>query len=311
MPELTVPPATADRVTHADWLELQALAARDRNSSMQDFASALRSTGSSEQLEDEGAAEEIDDRGGETTEPIAAAAFAEIEDRCTGCGGHYPFELGEDFLQLKGKGRGAAYVFLLLLSTFGKDAAPAKLNAPQLFEELSAVALGNCLGGQRNGVKTYHFGFPRRVGPPGFQEAVDKLCLSTGEGTACKDRPTRKDQKDAALDLVAWRPFPDGRRAIVMAWGQCATGANWDGKLSEMQPAEWSAAWLRDRPVVLPLRTFFMPHCVADERWEPNALKGGVLFDRCRIAALAHPLPGELQAQCVRFNRHVIAEIQQ
>jgi len=311
MPELAVPSATADRVVHADWLELQALSARDRNSSMQDFASALRSTGSSEELEDEGAAQEIDDRGGETTEPIAEAAFAEIEDRSTGCDGGYPFALGNDFLQLKGPGSGAVYVFLLLLSRFGKDAAPAGLNAPQLFEEVSAVALRSCLGGPRNRVQTYHFGFPRRVGPPGFQAAVGELCRRTGEGTESRARPTRKDQKDAALDLVAWRPFPDGRRAMVMAWGQCATGSNWDGKLSEMQPADWSAAWLRDRPVVLPLRTFFMPHCLIDEHWEEKALRGGVLFDRCRIAALARPLPAELRAQCLRFNRHVIAGIRE
>lgn len=330
-----VPPATADRVEHADWLELQALAARDGSSSMQDFASALRSSGSAEELYDEAnLAQDVDayedesdedalgaqlaERGGETIEPIAEAAFYEVEDRSASCDGGYGFTLGEDDLKLRSRGRGDVYVFLLLLSTFGKDrlsrlaknaATETQPNLPQLFEEISAVALQNCLGGARNDVRTYPFGFPRRIGPRGFRQAVDELCRCTGEGAESRDRPKRRDQKDAALDLVVWRPFPDGRRAIMMVWGQCATGVHWDEKLSEMRPEDWSALWLRDRPVVLPLRAFFVPHRVPADEWEEKALRGGLLFDRCRIAALAHPLTPELRSRCRQLNRHALRAI--
>lgn len=308
MSSLAVPSATADSVTHADWLELQALTANDGNSSMQDLASALRRTGSGEELEDEGQAEQTDDRGGETTEPIAEAAFTEVEDRSKGCDGAYPFSVGSSFLQLTPAFRDPVYLFLLLLSHFGKDAGPPGLNAAQLFEEVSGAAMANCLGGRANSVETIQFGFPRRIAPAGFKAAVDDLCQRVGEGGGSKHQPTLSDQKDAALDLVSWRPFPDKRRAMVMAWGQCATGADWRSKLTELEPRAWCTSWLHEMPLVLPLRAFFVPHRVGDTHWNVAAAKAGVLFDRCRIAALARPLTPEVRASCKVFTRHVVKE---
>jgi hypothetical protein len=308
MSPLVVPSATADPVTHADWLELQALTAQDRNSSVQDLASALRRAGSGEELEDEGIANETDDRGGETTEPIAEAAFTEIEDRSKGCSGAYPFSVGTSFLEVTPRFRDPVYLFLLLLSYFGKDAGPPGLNAAQLFEEVSGVVMTNCLGGRANSVETIQFGFPRRIGPAGFKAAVDDLCARVGEGGGSKHQPTLRDQKDAALDLVSWRAFPDKRRAMVMAWGQCATGSDWKAKLSDLQPQAWCTTWLHEMPLVLPLRAFFVPHRIGDTHWDASAAKAGVLFDRCRIAALARPLPPPLRTECTRFSRHVIKE---
>lgn len=310
MPSQTVPPATAASIEHADWLELEALASADLNSSVQDLASALRRTGSSEEVEDERAIEDPDDavadRGGETIEPIVEAAFEEIEDRSRACGGNYPFALDDSVLQGRRAYRNDLYVFLLLLSRYGIKAGPPGLNVAQIFEEVAEVAVKNCLGGDRNDVATYQFGFPRRLKPSGFQEALDDLCQNIGEGTGSKDRPKRRDQKDAKLDLVAWRPFPDRRRGQIMAWGQCATGSDWRDKLSELHPADWAAIWMIDRPTVLPLRTFFVPHRIGRDLWEESAINGGVLFDRCRITAFARPLPAELRARCRLYNKHIL-----
>lgn len=312
MATLSVPAATAAPGEHADWLELEAICAADRNSSIQDFASALRRTGSTEEVEAERTIEGPDDaaadRGGETTEPIAEAAFAEVEDRSIACDGAYPFTLDEDSLQGTRTVRDSLYVFLLLLSKFGKDAGPPNLNVPQLFEEISEVAIANCMGGKRNGIETCQFGFPRRLAPAGFKDAVDELCRRTGEGTGSKDRPTRRNQKDAALDVVAWRPFPDSRRGLVMAWGQCATGGDWRDKLTELNPADWAAAWLIERPAVVPLPAFFVPHRVDHDKWNVTAIHAGILFDRCRIAAFAGSLRQGLRGGCRTYNRHVIAE---
>ena len=324
MSALVVPSATAAPIDHADWLELEAIRAADRNSSLQDLASALRRTGSSEEIEDEAGGvffeDENDedlgddreshepDRGGETSEPVAESAFVEIEDRASGCDGGYPFAVDAFALQGKRSLQDSAYIFMLLLSTFGKNAAPDGFNAPQLFEEICEVAIANCLGGERNAVQTYQFGFPRRIGPPGFKAALDDLCQQTGEGAGAKGRPDQGDYKDAALDLVAWRAFPDQRRGILMVWGQCATGANWRDKLTEMQPDRWANYWMYEQPAVPPVRAFFVPHRVDQERWYHFALNGGMLFDRCRIAAFARPLPPELKERCKEFNRHVIAQ---
>jgi hypothetical protein len=308
MTVLTVPPATADPVAHADWLELAAIGARDRNSSLADLAAELRRAGSGEELEDEGTAEETGDRGGETIEPIAESAFQEIEDRSTGCNEGYPFDLGDSHLQLHPYSQGSVYLFLLLLSVFGLSASPDGLNAAQLFEEVSALALANYLGGVENGVQSLQFGFPRRVAPAGFKEAVENLCGRIGEGEGPRDRPTAAHQKDASLDLLAWRPFPDGRRSTVMTWGQCATGDDWRDKLNEMDPHSWCGLWLREHPAVTPMRAFFVPRRVELDRWVHAAYKGGVLFDRCRIAAFANPLPNDLRSRCRQFTKHVIKE---
>jgi len=305
---LAVPLATADPVAQADWLELKAVGAKDRTSSVADLTAELRRTGSAEELEDEGRADESSDRGGETIEPVAEAAFQEIEDRKTACDGGYPFELGPSHLELRAYSQGSVYLFLLLLSQFGIDAAPAGLKAAQLFEEVSAVAMGNYLGGDENGVQTLQFGFPRRIAPSGFEAAVENLCERIGEGEGPRKRPTSSNQKDAALDLLAWRPFPDGRRTTVMTWGQCATGADWKDKLTEMKPDSWCGLWLREQPAVMPLRAFFVPRRIEVSRWEFAAYNGGVLFDRCRIAAFAEPLPVDLRVKCRAFTRHVIKE---
>src|SRR5665811_109964 len=311
MPRLTVPAATAAPPEHADWLELEALRAADKNSSSQDLASALRRTGSSEEIEDErpieGPDDPVADRGGETTEPIVEAALEEVEDRASACAGAYPFAIDGQALQGTRSVRSSLYAFLLLVSRYGKDAAPDGLNAAQLFEEVAEVAIANCMGGARNDVRTVQFGFPRRLAPSGFRNALDDLCRRTGEGIESKARPNRKDQKDAALDLVAWRPFPDERRGMVMAWGQCATGADWRDKLGELHPENWAAAWMAERPAVVPLSAFFVPHRVDRGHWDVSAIKGGLLFDRCRIAAFAHRLPRHVREGCRAYNRHVLA----
>lgn len=312
MPELSVPAATSAPGDLADWLECQALVSADRNSSIQDLASALRRTGSGEEIEDERQIDDADDavqdRGGETIEPIASDAFEEIEDRAIACGDAYPFEVLEGALQGARSTPGSLYIFLLLLSIFGKDAGPKEINIPQLFEEIAELAIAHTLGGKKNDVRTIQFGFPRRIAPAGFKAAVDDLCVKTGEGGASRAQPTRSNQKDASLDVVAWRPFPDRRRGLVMAWGQCATGADWREKLTDLNPDDWAASWMMDRPAVIPMPAFFVPHRIQREHWNVSANYGGVLFDRCRIALSVRPLPRPLRAQIARYNRQVIKE---
>lgn len=303
---MEVPAASAGAEAHADWLELEALRTRDRNSSAQDLIAPLRRTGSGEELEDEDVSSAVSDQGGDTTEPIAEDAFAELEHRQYSCDGAYPYEVRADVIQGRRNVRDSLYVFLLLLSEYGKDAAPSGLNATQLFEEVCEQALSATLGGTDRGARTIQFGFPRRVAPAGFAEAVEDLCSKTGEGVAAKKQPTAADQKDAKLDLVGWRPFPDGRRAQMMMWGQCATGANWNAKLGDFLPDAWTSTWLTESPYVLPLKAFFVPHRVPEDVWEPTSRHAGILFDRCRIAALAGPLAQHLRDRVRRFNRHVL-----
>lgn len=305
---MDVPEATAGAEAHADWLELEALTARDRNTSAQDLIAPLRRTGSGEELEDTDLSEAASDQGGGTTEPLAEDAFAELEDRERSCAGAYPYDVRADLIQARRNVSESLYAFLLLLSLWGKDAAPEGLNATQLFEEVCERALSASMGGSDRGARTIQFGFPRRVAPKGFIKAVEDLCKQTGEGVAGKKQPKAVEQKDARLDLVGWREFPDGRRAQMMMWGQCATGGNWDTKLGDFLPDAWTNTWLIEQPYVLPLKAFFVPHRVTRDAWEPTSRHAGVLFDRCRIAALAGPLPQDLHVRVRTFNRHVLSQ---
>jgi hypothetical protein len=198
------PPASASAQRHADWLELLALKARDRSSSIQDIQRVFSRAGTTDtvDLDRSGEDDDAEDRGSERSQQIAEDAFAEIERRKTACRqeDQYPFSVLDRSLKALRRGDTSVYVFLLLLTAFGKDAGPADADADELFEELSGAAARTYFGGTER-TKTYQFGFPRRTAPPGFRTALDDLCVKVGDGGGSKDRPRRKDQKDARLDL--------------------------------------------------------------------------------------------------------------
>jgi hypothetical protein len=164
------------------------------------------------------------------------------------------------------------------------------------------------LGGSSNNACTFQFGFPRRVEPAGFRDALDALCAALGEGGGSKDAPRRRDQQDAKLDLVGWLPFGDRRSGKVVAFAQCATGDDWREKLTELQPHAFCWHWMIEPPALEPLRLFFCPHRVDMDHWPEAILKGGVLFDRCRVTSLAARLPNALRARCNEWSRYVVAE---
>jgi hypothetical protein len=250
-------------------------------------------------LEDPEDAEHAQVGNDDASYPIAERAFAAVEERARSCGENtraYPFELGESFLRLRQDGSHSVYVFLLLLSAKMAQAQPSK-EAISLFEELAAAAAANYFGAPQAGVGSAVFGFPRRMMARQFPKALDELCKKMGEGVGHADRPRTKAQKDAKLDVVAWRHFADGRVGKLIAFGQCATGANWRGKLTELQPKNFIRLWMREAPVVEPLRMFFTPERVEEGLWLESAVNGGILFDRCRIAAFA-PAEGSIVTNC-------------
>ncbi len=300
----------------ADWLELQAVQSGDRNSSIQDLVRALRRSGTTDALvEDEEEDEDggyASDPGSEKTQAAAEGAFSEVEERRSACVpspgmSRYPFEVADGYLSLSDGDEQHVYLFLLLLSIFGRDAGPAGVRGDDLFDDVCAEALKWYFGGPPPTTAVV-FGFPRRVLPAGFRAAVDQLCRDIGEGGSCRDRPTRKSQKDAKLDIVAWRDFPDGRHGKLIGFGQCATGANWPDKVTELLPLQFCQKWLRDLPTVLPIRAFFVPFRIERSRWSDTCIDAGIVFDRCRIAGSLHSPPLDLVRRCRKWVRHVVEQ---
>jgi hypothetical protein len=297
------PVAANDPATlHADWLELTAFEVADRSRSLQDLIQVIRRSGTAEEAAEEDPRLAAYDRGAEVSEAVADAAFAELEARSVACGGTYPFIIDGVGLAAPVGTEKSIYLFMLLLSTFGAKAGPKELDALGLFDRVAASAAANYVQGE-----AYLFGFPRRIAPRGFVKAVDDLTKRLGEGQGNRNRPTTRNQKDAKLDIVAWRAFEDRRPGKVIVFGQCATGADWKSKLTELQPRAFYSLWFMENTVIDPVRVFFMPFRVPEEQWLEISYPGGIIFDRCRIAHHARDVEDDVRLNIEAWNADVLA----
>jgi len=296
----------------ADWLEIRTFRDRDGNSSHVELLRALRMSGTEDALDEEDETDAGYERWEDPYEAAVESAFTEIEDRFNACGaerGMYPFELEEDCIALAKETRASVYTFLLLLSRYGHSAGSKNAEGAKLFEEVCAKVAEEYIGGAHISVKSRVFGFPRRVLPARFEDALQKLCDELQEGTGPRDRPTSSDQKDAKLDIVAWRDFDDARPGKLIIFGQCATGRNWNQKLSDLQPSVWCDFWMQDRPAVLPVPMFFVPHRVSLRDWLRSSFFGGILFDRCRIARHSSLIGPPLRNELAAWSKDVLGSI--
>lgn len=307
------PPSPTDRPEdHADYLELMALKRRGAAVSIYEYIKDLNVASADEVIGDsdpDSAGQAFDQ-----SEPIAEAAFAELDDRrdaCDATARHYPFDVSNDSLKRRPDGERSVYTFLALLSWYGTSMQQTELNGVQLFEDVCASAAAAYLGGPSPHVKSYVFGFPRRIAPKGFKDALDDLCKQLGEGEGHrKGRPKLPHEKDAKLDLVAWKDFHDRRQGKLITFGQCATGGDWVQKITELPATfDWCTTWMADRPGVWPLRSFFVPHRVDRTNWFDACVKGGLLLDRCRIASLSSGVDRNLQDKLAAWSSHVVTVI--
>jgi len=249
------------------------------------------------------------DEGAERAQAVAEGALGELEEREIACGrsnSAYPFELGYQTVSAKRGTDWSIYAFLLLLGRYGKDAGPPGSDGADLFERVCAAAAVEYFGGADHGAQSYLFGFPRRIGKAGFSDALDDLCLLLNEGGGHRHRPTSRAQKDAKLDIVAWKAFDDGRPGKLIGFGQCATGADWPAKLTELLPDSFCRKWMHEVPPVPPIRMFFIPFRLERSRWYAINSDGGVMFDRCRIVGLTRGIDRLLKKECAAWARFVI-----
>ena len=308
MLSLKVPPVSADLTEHADWLELTAIASPDSTSSRHDLMASIRRIGSIDALKDvdDEPLDELVERQNEELERIAEAAFEELSRRKEYLGAYYPFNV-DTVLSAEPGARNSPYVFLTALTFFGTKMENMPESGSSLFENISAAALVEYLGGTKT-VKSYDFGFPRRNGPKGFRKAIENLCSELGEGIGCKvERPLTQNVKDAKLDLVAWVPFNDTRRNQLSVFGQCAAGVNWESKLNELQPVDFCNIWLKEPPAMSPLLAFFIPRKIMDDVWFRVCVgERRVIFDRLRIARLLGSLDGKLVKRCEAWTSAIL-----
>jgi len=209
---------------------------------------------------------------------LIADVWGEIRRRRRLGGDGCPFLLVEegDNLEPRGKRATALFYYFLCLLSIGEE---IDNTARELFEHcVTDLAIG------LSAFPAVRIGAPRRQPVPASLElAVEHYTTSSVERLAA--RPIEPDDKDLGLDVVTWRPFPDGRGGYVHFLGQCATGRDWyeDKKLFDLNLDIWKhhVAWL-----VSPVRFFALPFVVPETRWWRTCAGGGLVLDRPRLLEL-------------------------
>ena len=309
---LPEPSASASRESLADWLELSALFQRDRNSSLIELSRALHRSGTTDAMPRERSVK-LQERCYEYAED----AFATVDERSQRCGEFgdgYPFHVDPDgWIEFHGHRASPLYIYLLLLSAYGKDAYLSEdriMRGEKIFEDVSTVAAREFLGYEDGVSGCYSFGSPRTTSHSAFVDAARYICSAIGEGGAARaNAPRIEKKKDAGLDVVAWRGFPDRMPSQLIGFGQCATGGDWRSKYRDLCPMEWWGNWMMRRPGLFPISMFFVPHSLAKEDWDEACAGTRLVFDRCRIVAQisASEMKRELRLRYRRWSREVIA----
>jgi hypothetical protein len=173
-----------------------------------------------------------------------------------------------------------------LMSLISMESTPMRLagdytEADPLFDAVVREATAKLLGPEGSSLI---FGWPPRDGrPTEFSPAVTWVGEQIGVPDGVLDRPT--EEKDAGVDVIAWRPFRDGRTGFPVYLFQNTIRADYVNKAREVVPSMWSG-WLRFGS--LPKTGFAIPFIgpVGDDRWLTLTCSADVVLDRLRIAEL-------------------------
>jgi hypothetical protein len=135
-----------------------------------------------------------------------------------------------------------------------------------------------------------------------FQSGNEEICRLAKEGSGYKAGGL-PDRKDDAVDIIAWKLFPDGLPGKLILFGNCATEDNWEGsKKTELTPAAFCSDWMIAPPPCDIVKSLFIPHRVESRPFFSHLKRAGIIFDRCRTSYWAHGV-GSItdQKQSVRF----------
>lgn len=209
-------------------------------------------------------------------------AVSTIHRRSQLLGNRYPIEVTNAGLKRRpSAGRGVYEA--MLFATTGNPSAGFPLaylaGAAELFEHIVTHAARVLLG---EGAKAVRFGYPGDPGrPPEFPLAIPWLVkkMKLKGGTAYRD-PARKD---GGVDVVAWRPFPDGRPGFPIQLIQVTLEKNFSHKAGDINARLWSLLLGLD---VDPTSVLAIPRTLPeDKRWSEVATRA-ILLERVRIAGL-------------------------
>ncbi|WP_257994439.1 hypothetical protein [Brevibacterium paucivorans] len=196
-----------------------------------------------------------------------------------------------------------AYVCCLLIAAMHSELLPISsqhslfTRSAKIMQIESYLTAAEILGGS-----AYWFGYPR-PDHSNMLTAVQKLVEAMGVGVAPSERPLglSRNAKDGTVDIVAWRPFRDGQPAAVVAYGQVASGRNWDTKPIGAYVKGHFMTWFAKPPSHQHIELLFIPVLqhhelresssedyreVAREQARLREMDFGVVIDRLRLTEL-------------------------
>jgi hypothetical protein len=154
----------------------------------------------------------------------------------------------------------------------------------EYFEHLTAIALERYLG-----CAVVRIGAPRRPPlPTQFPAALSYTIRQLNEALGRRDLEDQ-DSGDDGVDLIAWRAFNDSRPSQAILLAQCTIAVEWRDKRDGISLETWKRHidWHSH-----PLKGFAVPfHHEQGNSWRETATRGGIIFDRLRIAKLAKGAP--------------------
>lgn len=208
------------------------------------------------------------------TDILVADAWNELTQRAVLSGDHWTFTISVDQLEP----RSASDEDNLLPAFFAALGLREQIQNPhrELFEQcVSELVLSLVPSALR-------LGHPRRDPvPSSFREAFKRYVDRIDEPLLALPPSTDNDLK---MDVVAWLSLGDGRGGYIHLIGQCATGADWEEKLEELNldviadHVKWA---------VSPTRFFATPHVVPSQHFRRTSQRGGLILDRSRLLNLS------------------------
>lgn len=216
----------------------------------------------------------------------------------------YPFVVSSLAVKRLAHARQSPYIAMLFLT----PGAPARQLVHRSSTEVMEVAFERIVerafksfwGPQSKAIR---FGSPSDMGrPPEFDLAIAWLAKETGLPEGHGYRQPRR--KDGGVDVVAWRPFPDGKPGIPLVLVQCTLQSELVSKSADIDTRLW-ASWLRLD--VDPMTALAVPQVVTSgEQWNEITLRS-LLLDRIRLASLSDPdgVPDEMGGWIVETSNEL------
>ncbi len=305
------PPEQNDtRSANADWMELQALRAAGRRSTIGDIIGVF-------DISDDAAA--ADHASADLFEESILEArrnrpidemFDELQYRARILGDAYPFTVETSppaLVQLPDvtstPGR-VVYLFCLLASAMRENRVQpiesmngARKEIANLFQVCACLAAGGYIVGD-----VASFGFPRPTGDdflPALRDTFQRFGAGVVRSAVPPGHPTAT--KDDGIDVIAWRDHPDRMPGKLYLLGQCASGRKWHEK-SVVDRIQQFHGWFSTPPATYCLPSMFIPFTLHRDlpddptttfdtmlanRHLRDEQRYGIVFDRFRIAHFA------------------------